>query len=58
MISKQDQLDRITKLEKKALKLFKESKDGDKVNKMLEQVIKYEDLYEKRYGRNPNKQGY
>ena len=58
MISKQDQLDRISKLEKKALKLFKEGGDGAKVNQMLEQVIQWEDLYKKRFGRNPNKQGY
>lgn len=58
MISKSEQLDRITKLERKALKMFKNKGpdyDGALVNKWLEQVIKWEDLYEKRYGRNPGK---
>lgn len=57
-LGKQEQLDRIKKLERKALRMFKEKGpkyDGAQVNKWLEQVIKWEDLYEKRYGRNPGK---
>jgi hypothetical protein len=55
-LTKTEQRERIKKLESRALRLFKNGGDGKDVNRMLEQVIKYEDLYYKRYGINPSKQ--
>jgi hypothetical protein len=55
-LTKTEQRERIKKLEARALRLFKNGGDGKDVNRMLEQVIKWEDLYYKRYGINPSKQ--
>jgi hypothetical protein len=55
-LTKTEQRERIKKLESRALRLFKNGGDGKDVNRMLEQVIKWEDLYYKRYGINPSKQ--
>jgi len=60
MKTKTEQLDEISNLQKKALKIFKRGNltraEGAKVNKMLEEVIKLEDKYLKRNGRNPSKE--
>jgi len=50
MLSKTEQRKRIIKTEKRALKMFKNGGDGATVNKLLEQVIKWEELYLRRYG--------
>lgn len=71
MMGKQEQLDRIKKTEKRALKMLRENDkasrdnvgklikdavkphDPAKIDELLNQVIKWELLYEKRYGRDP-----
>lgn len=62
MKTKTERKEEIKILERKALKLLKDSSDpmrktrnphGLKINKMLDRVIKLEDKYEKDFGINP-----
>lgn len=55
-LSKTEQRERIKKLQSRALRLFKNGGDGRDVNKMLEQVIKWEDLYYNRFGIHVSKE--
>lgn len=56
MMSKQQQLDRIKKADAKIKKMSKLNQMGPELDKLLMQVIKWEALYEKRFGRDPNAQ--
>lgn len=56
MMGKQQQLDRIKKGDAKIRKMMREGKRGPELDKLLNQVIKWEALYEKRFGRDPNAQ--
>ena len=53
MMSKQQQLDRIKKGDAKIKRMLREGKKGPELDKVLNDVIKWEALYEKRYGRDP-----
>lgn len=55
-MSKSEQLDRIKKADAKIKKMSKANQMGLELDKLLIQVIKWEDLYEKRFGRDPNAQ--
>lgn len=52
-MSKSEQLDRIKKGDAKIRKMVREGKKGPELDKLLNNVIKWESLYEKRYGRDP-----
>ena len=56
MLGKQEQLDRIKKMDAKIKKMSKANQMGPELDKLLLQVIKWEALYEKRFGRDPNAQ--
>lgn len=59
--TKQERKIEIHKLEKKAIKLFKltnSKEENERINKMLEKVIRLEDKYEKEFGINPSIQKY
>lgn len=56
MMGKQEQLDRIKKADAKIKKMSKANQMGPELDKLLMQVIKWESLYEKRFGRDPNAQ--
>jgi hypothetical protein len=56
MMGKQDQLDRIKKADAKIKRMSKLNQMGPELDKLLIQVIKWEALYEKRFGRDPNAQ--
>ena len=56
MMGKQEQLDRIKKADAKIKKMSKLNQMGPELDKLLTQVIKWEELYEKRFGRDPNAQ--
>ena len=56
MMGKQEQLDRIKKMDVKIKKMSKNNQMGPELDKLLLQVIKWEALYEKRFGRDPNEQ--
>jgi len=53
MKTKTERKDEIKKLERKALRLFESGHHGKDINKMLDEVIRLEDEYEKDFGINP-----
>jgi hypothetical protein len=53
MMSKSDQLDRIKKGDARIKRMLREGKKGPELDQLLNDVIKWESLYEKRYGRDP-----
>lgn len=53
MMGKQEQLDRIKKGDAKVRKMLREGKRGPELDDLLNQIIKWEALYEKRFGRDP-----
>ena len=56
MLGKQQQLDRIKKGDQKIKRMVKNNQMGAELDKLVLQVIKWEELYEKRFGRDPNAQ--
>jgi hypothetical protein len=56
VLGKQEQLDRIKKADKKIKRMSKLNQMGPELDKLVTQVIKWEELYFKRYGRDPNAQ--
>jgi DNA-directed RNA polymerase subunit H (RpoH/RPB5) len=56
MMGKQEQLDRIKKGDRLIKKMVKENKMGEELDKLVLKIIRYEELYLKRYGRDPNAQ--
>ena len=56
MLGKQEQLDRIKKGDQKIKRMVKNNQMGPELDKLVLQVIKWEELYEKRFGRDPNAQ--
>lgn len=54
-MSKSDQLDRIKKGDVKIKRMLREGKKGPDLDQLLNDVIKWEFLYLKRYNRDPNK---
>ena len=56
MLGKQEQLNRIKKGDQKIKRMVKNNQMGPELDKLVLQVIKWEELYEKRFGRDPNAQ--
>lgn len=55
-LGKQDQLDRIKKGDAKIRKMSKHNQMGPELDQLVTQVIKWEELYLKRFGRDPCQQ--
>ena len=55
-MGKKEQLDRIRKGDAKIKRMMREGKSGSELDTLVMDVIKWEELYLKRYGRDPNAQ--
>jgi hypothetical protein len=55
-LGKQEQLDRIKKADQKIKRMSKADQMGPELDKLVSQVIRWEELYMKRFGRDPCQQ--